>query len=1042
VLQDGPPYANGALHIGHALNKILKDMILRHKVQTGHRVEYRPGWDCHGLPIELKALAAYNSGETSTPSKAGEAEQDESKGYKSREANRNQIRPIAKVLAQKEVERQMAEFKGFGIMADWEGRWTTMDHKYEMAQLRIFQKMVEKGLISRRFRPGWWSPSTGTALAEAELEYRDDHVSKTVYFKIPLDKESHDRLLRGGRLAGLNKLSLLVWTTTPWTLVANRAVAVHDELEYAIIEDEGEGLIVTADRAEELQKKIAPYGDGVHRVGLRGSQLRGLSYEDIATVKMIKTRNAKSDSEHKKRLVENDAKPTEVQTTPEDMAPREEQQIQRRPVIHADFVSAHSGTGLVHVAPAHGHDDFEVCRPLNLDMSQVIDDGGRYTMDAWPAHPEQLKGLSVIEDGGAKVIELLGNQVVHTEDYKHRYPYDWRTKKPVIIRATEQWFADVGSIRENALKALDSVDFVPNAAENRLRSFVKERSEWCISRQRRWGVPIPALLDVENASDSETHMQQRTTVSTAHMTPEIVEHILGVMENRGTDRWYTDHADDEAWIPPRLRDKSNGVWRRSWETMDVWFDSGSSWALMGKQADIYLEGSDQHRGWFQSSLLTWIAAMETKAKAGLESEAKVEKSNAPFRTLITHGFTLDDQGRKMSKSLGNIVSPADIMSGRYLAESARSADPEPVQAKGKKQAKKPGPSHLGPDVLRLWVASSDFTSDVSLSPAALRNVEATLIKLRTTIKMLLGVLNPDAPGLPLTAIDYMAYCELQATLQAVHGFYQEHNFSRALAAITKFVNTSISAMYFESSKDRLYCGDGGGIAEHLLFGLLRMLVPMTPVLVEEAWTHLPAWMAQRADPPKHPFQQGWDDQLIAIPGFEPKLNAVSCDMDTIYALREGVNASLEKARAQKLLTRSLDAEAWIEAKGNKPFVDVVQRYAAELPDLLGVSGVHLNGVRIDEIAPGSAGRQDPPQRWEGTMAEVPVNGVTGRITLGSPEGHKCVRCWRCVAPREESMCKRCEGVFEEFMANVAKEAKEVKEDTFQQTLSGQAAKAA
>lgn len=746
ILHDGPPYANGDLHAGHALNKILKDIILRVKVQQGSRVEYIPGWDCHGLPIELKAVSVAEG----------------------KKMNPGAIRKAARKLAAKTVLKQMKSFRSYAVMGDWERRWTTMDKEYETRQLRLFQRLVGSKLIYRKYKPVYWSPSSGTALAEAELEYNEEHVSRAAYVRFRLVGDVKSRLGLGG-LGG--EVYAVIWTTTPWTLPANRAVAVHDDLVYHVVRV-GEDAVLVADGCLGRVARVLLGDEVVPEIlaTVKGSRLAGLQY-----VNPLRGTGA---------------------------APQ--------PIIHGPFVTAESGSGLVHCAPGHGFDDYQVCSALGIPGDAPVDNDGLFTNDAFPDEPEKLVGIPVLNGGASAVLELLESDVLDVHDYKHKYPYDWRTKQPIIIRATAQWFADVESIKKHALGALEGVKFVPEGGKKRLEAFVTERSEWCISRQRAWGVPIPALYDAEG---------------NAIMNEETINHIILIMEEKGIDAWWNDEPHDPSWIPASLGDPFK--YTRGKDTMDVWYDSGSSWTQMNGQADLYLEGSDQHRGWFQSSLLTRVAA-----HVGENPTTTSVLGLSPFKTLITHGFTLDKDGKKMSKSLGNIISAAEVMDGSFLPS---------LKAKkgGSAAATKDA---LGPDALRLWVAGSDYTRDIVLGEPVLRSIHQSLIKYRTTIKMLLGSMHEAARTAPLTALDQVALVQLEDVMATVGIRYANHDFNQAISALNYWVANSLSAFYLEALKDRLYCADGGGVLEPILMGFLRMLAPITPVLVEEAWEHRPEWL--------------------------------------------------------------------------------------------------------------------------------------------------------------------------------------------------------
>jgi isoleucyl-tRNA synthetase len=908
ILSDGPPYANGALHVGHALNKILKDMILRVKVQQGRRVRYLPGWDCHGLPIELKALVDNPTAKSLPPTK---------------------VRAKAQSLATKTITRQMAEFRSYAVMGDWDRRWTTMDPAYEVAQLRVFQCMVERGLVYRAHKPVYWSPSSRTALAEAELEYRDDHVSTAAYVRLRL---TGDMTWLSG-VVGDRPVHAVVWTTTPWTLPANKAVAVNRSLEYTVIVRDEDALVVETSCTSRLREAGVEWPATAKTVKITGKDLVGLQYQHIFD------------------------------------ADEREENSRRLPILHADFVTNDSGSGLVHIAPGHGFEDYQLCKSNNIhDLDCPVDGEGRYITGSFTGKAEKLHGIQVQKEGTEAVLDLLGPAVLKVHEYRHKYPYDWRTKKPVIVRATSQWFADVAAVKEQASAALESVKFIPEGGKTRLNAFISGRSEWCISRQRAWGVPIPALFDKEGE---------------AVLTEESVAHIISVIKDRGTNAWWSDDAADLAWIPESMR--KNGPYVRGTSTMDVWFDSGTSWAQSDGQADVYLEGSDQHRGWFQSSLLTRVAAAPRSASVSALS---------PFKTLITHGFTLDAAGKKMSKSLGNIISPADIMSGALL--------PPP----------KKGTNALGPDALRLWAAGSDYTRDVSVGQAILQTVQASLLRYRTTLKMLLGSLqppaSPDAPPPPvLTPLDRIALLQLRDLLSEARTAYEAHEFGRALTALNRWLATDLSAFYLEAIKDRIYCGpadpSGTIVLGTLLAGFLRILAPVAPVLVEEAWDHAPAWWRDGPAGGVHPLQAQWDDALLpGAPALdesggseETKLRAL---LPHVAALHAAVRTASEKARAEKLMGSSLMCRVGVV--GVPPDSPLRALAEDELAEMCVVSE-----LAFAETEDGAA----EEGKWRFAQ-DFEVGTARHTVFVSPPRDHKCPRCWRYIAPTEDALCGRCEEV--------------------------------
>lgn len=980
TLHDGPPYANGPLHIGHALNKITKDLICRFEVSQGKKVSYVPGWDCHGLPIEIKALQAQKK----------ELEH----------ADAVSVREAARELAAKTVEEQKKGFKEWAVMGDWDDAYKTMEKEFEIRQLNVFKDMFEKGLIYRQFKPVYWSPSSRTALAEGELEYDENHKSLAAFVRLPVHvaKDLHDRMLNI-----LNQpVSVVIWTTTPWTLPANRAIAVHKEMEYSVVQDSVGGremVMIATSRVEEYQKML---GRDVKTVlsGLRGSDLAG-------------------------RLTYNNPF---------------QRQDSLQPVIHADFVTDSSGTGLVHIAPGHGMDDYHACAALGIEAFAPVDDAGAFTKDAFPEQPEILEGLAVSDlkkTGSNAVLNYLEKHglLVAKHNYRHKYPIDWRTKQPVIVRATAQWFANVDNIKTGAMKAIEPVRFMPETGRSRLESFIQGRSQWCISRQRAWGVPIPALFKV--AEDGQLE---------ATMNAEIIQHIIDVIRQRGIDAWWTDASDDPAWKPQHL----SGTYIRGRDTMDVWFDSGTTWTMLpAKQgepvADVYLEGTDQHRGWFQSSLLTHVATQPFH-------EADVK---APYKTLITHGFTLDSDGRKMSKSLGNVIAPTQIMSGELLPPIKRK------KQKGVKQAvpKDTAPTYdaMGSDALRLWVASSDYTRDVTVGQPVLMSVNQALHKYRVTFKWILGVLSLpscppvyasfdevrntlvgqqdlSAPATPLPNLaDRLAIHRLAKVSHDIHSYYSRYEFFKGVNALNRYITNDLSAFYFETLKDRIYtgqkkdCQDLQQVLGLIFYELLQMLAPVCPLLVEEVWDHAPQTLKEKS---VHPARTTWNPLPRADGDSRAFIERTQGYVDRIST---AIKAAQERLRAEKKLGSSLESAVTFYCPSAGPqnwFVDHFAKamspsfceteaeanhlsptQTAELEGLFVVSGVEV-ACDVDTMKTKKERLSEAFAEQEEFMVDE-ERGWGGTVTVHPPKAEKCPRCWRFQKEVEEEVCDRCQSVIME-----------------------------
>jgi isoleucyl-tRNA synthetase len=813
VLHDGPPYANGTLHMGHALGKTLKDIINRYQLLKGRKVRYVPGWDCHGLPIELKVIQNLKPEERQNLSPL-------------------QLRQKAAEFALKTVEEQKLCFKRMGVWAEWDKPYLTLQPEYEAAQIGVFGQMVLKGYIYRGLKPVHWSPSSKTALAEAELEYPEGHVSRSIFaaFKLTQIADAAKAVLEPFQ----DDLAVAIWTTTPWTIPANLAVAVNPELDYAIVEVAGKEdnvysgckyAIVAADMVEGLAVKLNLTLD--RKAVIKGAQLEHSTYKH----------------------------PLYDRHSPV--------------IIGGDYITTESGTGLVHTAPGHGQEDYIVGQKYGLAILAPVDGDGNFTEEAG----ELFKGANVLGDGNELVITALreAHSLIKEEAYPHKYPYDWRTKKPTIFRATEQWFASVQGFKEAALKAISTVEWIPAQGENRITPMVSERSDWCISRQRNWGVPIPVFYDTETNEPL--------------LTEETINHVRAIFAAHGSDAWYSMSV---AELLPESYRNNGRTYRLGTDTMDVWFDSGSSWAAVAQQrdnlvypVDMYLEGSDQHRGWFQSSLLTSVA----------------NNGIAPFKTVLTHGFVLDEKGRKMSKSLGNIVDAMVIMDG------------------GKNPQKDPP---YGADVMRLWVSSVDYTSDVLIGTNILKQLSDAYRKIRNTAKFLLGNLHdfdPAKDAIPyaeLPELDRYILHRTSIVFSEITESFDRYQFSKFFQTIQNFCTIDLSNFYLDIAKDRLYIGSPNSYRRRscqtvlaiIVENLARSIAPVLCHMSEDIWQYLPY-----PTPYKSVFEAGWvklDPQWL-----QPNL---ALTWDKLRALRTDVNKVMEQARTDKAIGSSLEAKVLLQVE--------------------------------------------------------------------------------------------------------------------------------
>ena len=847
VLHDGPPYANGDIHIGHALNKILKDIILKYKRLRGYNAPYIPGWDTHGLPIEWKIM--------------------EELGEKAKNMTPLQIRQECKKYALKWVEKQKEGFKRLGILGNWDNPYITLRPEYEAEQLKVFKEIYENGYIYKGLKPVYWSPTTETALAEAEIEYKDV-TSHSIYVKFEGEKDLTDKL-------GVDEASILIWTTTPWTLPANLGVFLHPEFDYGLYKTEKGNLVVAKDLAEDVFKTL------------------DLSYE------LLK-----------------EFKGTELEYTHYQHPFLDRKGL----VMNADYVTIDAGTGAVHTAPGHGADDYNYSLKYNIGILSPVDDKGHMTKEAG-----KYEGMFYAKASKAIVEDLTesGHMLYHTT-FVHSYPHDWRSKKPVIFRATEQWFisVDESDIRQNALDALKKVEFVPEWGKNRINAMIETRPDWTISRQRVWGVPIPLFYNKET--------------NEVIYDSEIMDRVIELVKKEGTDIWWKYEAKEI--IGEELLEKLNLKdieIRKERSIMDVWFDSGVSHRgvlvprNLPRPADLYLEGSDQHRGWFQSSLLTSIASTK----------------DAPYKRVLTHGFVMDGQGRKMSKSLGNTIVPKDII------------------------------EKYGADILRLWVSSVDYREDVRISENILQQMSDAYRRIRNTARFLMGNLNDfdyateKVDYNDMFEIDKWAMHKLEELKEKTTEYYDKYEFYNLFQEITYFCSIEMSSFYLDIVKYRLYCEGPKSLerrsAQTVLTEVLKVLVRIiSPVLsftAEEIWERIPA--ALKDEESVH--LASWIDPNPAY-----KNEELAKKWEKIAHLRKEVNKKIEAQRQEGLIGHSLDARVLLNIT-NDDYSFLKDYTEDEVSDLFIVSQTKF----VDD-----------------ELENSEIEGISIGVTKAL--GKKCERCWK------------------------------------------------
>lgn len=868
ILHDGPPYANGDLHMGHALNKTLKDFIVRYKSMSGYCAPYVPGWDTHGLPIE-QALA--------------------NKGVKRKEMSVAEFRERCAKYAYEQIDNQRNEFKRLGVRGDWDNPYITLTPEYEAQQIQVFGEMAKKGYIYKGKKPVYWSPSSESALAEAEIEYQDKR-SPSIYVSFAVT-DGKDVLETGTKL--------IIWTTTPWTIPANLGIAVHPDLEYAVVAVGEERFVV----AEALLDEVSSL----------------LEWEDAAKVKTVKG----TELEYiiaKHPLYDRDSL-----------------------VILGDHVTTDSGTGCVHTAPGHGEDDFYVGQKYGLDVLCPVDDKGVMTEEA-----PGFEGM-FYDAANKPITDQLADTgaLLKLEFITHSYPHDWRTKKPVIYRATAQWFASIKDFREELLEAVKEVKWVPNWGETRLFNMVRDRGDWCISRQRVWGVPIPVFY-AENGESI--------------ITDETIERVSQLFREYGSNIWFEKDASEllpEGFEHPG---SPNGIFTKETDIMDVWFDSGSSHqgVLVEREdlqrpADLYLEGSDQYRGWFNSSLTTAVAVT----------------GKAPYKGVLSHGFVLDGQGRKMSKSVGNVILPAKVT------------------------------NQLGAEIIRLWVASVDYQADVRVSDPILKQVSEVYRKIRNTFRFLLGNLadfNPKKDAIEyekLREVDQFLLVKLNNLIKDARNSYEKYEFANIYHAVNNFCTIDLSSFYMDFAKDVLYVEAVDQYERRAMqtvmyesvVALAKLLSPILPHTADEVWSFIPGVEEESV-------------QLTNMPEYKDLQNSEQLQekWEAFLLLRDDVLKALEVARNEKIIGKSLAAKIILYVDDeSKALLDSISE---NLKQLFIVSGFEVAGNVAD--APEHAQKLD-----------------RAAIVVEKADGETCERCWVVtteVGKDEEhsTLCLRCASVVKEY----------------------------
>ena len=874
-LHDGPPFSNGNLHMGHALNKSIKDIIVRSHAMRGYCTPYIPGWDNHGMPIESAIIKQNKLNRKKMPV--------------------TEFRSACHEFAQHYVDVQSEGFQRLGALGDWAHPYLTMNPSFEAEEVKVFGRMYQRGYIYKGLKPVYWCPHDETALAEAEIEYQDDPCT-TVYVKFPM----HDDQGKLGEF-DKSKLFFVIWTTTIWTLPGNLAIALHPDESYALVKaPNGEVYIL----AEALVKKVMEVG-----------KIEG--YEIVAT--------------HPGSFFEN-------MLADHPFLPKTSR------LVLADYVTMDSGTGCVHTAPGFGADDYQTCRRYGMDMVVPVNDQGRHT-----DYAGKYAGMLVEESNPVILKDMQeAGSLFASEQIVHSYPHCWRCKKPIIFRATPQWFCSVDSFKDDACAACDDVRWLPAWGIDRMKAMIRERADWCISRQRRWGLPIPVFYCKDCGKPI--------------CTDETIAKISKLFGEFGSNIWFEKEADElvpEGFTCPHCGGKH---FEKETDTLDGWFDSGSThFASMQKDqgfwpATVYLEGLDQYRGWFQSSLLTAVGALG---------------KGAPFKECVTHGWTVDGEGKAMHKSLGNGVDPADVF------------------------------KKYGADICRLWAGSADYHVDVRCSDAIFKQLSQNYLKFRNTAKYCLDNLTDFDPNhltapADMEALDRWAITKLNELLVRCEAAYKDYEFLTVSHAVNDFCVVTLSSLYLDIIKDRLYC-DGKDSASRrsaqsalwmILDAMTKVFAPILAFTCDEIWLQMPH---RAEDDPRNVVLNQMTKPYADYALSEAEMTA----WETAFRLRSDVNGVLETARADKRIGKSLEAHVALFAKDEDTKAALEAVKAIDLPEIFIVSN-----VSTDEAAPA-----------EGAVVEAGVSYPGLTVAVSEAKGTKCPRCWmHSETPDEHGLCPRCAAV--------------------------------